>query len=127
MSIEIFLEVATELLVEENNELPPKGEVWFDSQGKIKCHICGKSFNKLSSHIIQVHNMNSVEYKEIFELNRGQKLTSKAMCEYFRNRERQDITKHSYKTQFKDGHKSPKKGKPARLQAILNKPTNYNK
>ena len=127
MSIDILIEVATEEIIKEENITPPKGEVWYDQNGKIICHICGKSFNKLSSHIVQVHNINSNEYKEMFELKRGQKLTSKAMEEYFRNKPRTDITKHSSKTKFKNGHISPRKGTKARLQTILERPIEYNK
>lgn len=125
MSIKLFLEVATEELIEKTSELPPKGEVWYDDKDKIICHICGKSFNKLSTHIIQAHNITSGKYKEMFELNKTQKLTSKSMEEYFRNKPRTDITKHSLETRFKNGHTSCRKGEQARLQTILNRPITY--
>ena len=127
MSISILIEVATEEIIKEESILAPKGEIWYDKDGKIKCHICGRSFNKLSSHIVQVHNISSSEYKEMFELNKGQKLTSKAMEEYFRNKPRTDITKHSSKTRFKKGHKSARKGDRVRLQTILERPIEYKK
>ena len=127
MSIDILIEVATEELIQDTNELPPKGEVWYDKNDRIICHICGKGFNKLSSHLVQAHNINSNKYKEMFELKRSQKLTSKGMQEYFKNKPRKDITKYSYKTRFKDGVASCRKGTKARLQTILERPTEYNK
>ena len=127
MSIKELIEVAVKELIKETYTAPPNGEVWYDKDGKIVCHICGKSFNKLSSHIVQAHSINSNEYKEMFELKRGQKLTSKSMEEYFRNKTRVDITKHSHKTRFKDGNKSPRKGTKARLQTLLERPIEYNK
>ena len=125
MSIDILIEVAREELIKDTIELPSKGEIWYDKNGKIICHICGKSFNKLSSHLVQVHNISASEYKEMFELNKCQKLTSKWMEEYFRNKPRKDITKYSLNTRFKDKHKSPRKGQKARLQAILERPIVY--
>ena len=127
MSIDILIEVAREELIKDTIELPSKGEIWYDENGKIICHVCGRSFNKLSSHLVQAHNISSSEYKEMFELNRGQKLTSKSMEEYFRNKPRKDITKYSMETRFKDKHKSPRKGKKARLQTILENPIKYKK
>ena len=70
---------------------------------------------------------NSNKYKEMFELKRSQKLTSKGMQEYFKNKPRKDITKYSYKTRFKDGVASCRKGTKARLQTILERPTEYDK
>ena len=127
MSIDILIEVATEELIQDTNELPPKGEVWYDKNDRIICHICGKGFNKLSSHLVQAHNINSDEYKEMFELKKGQKLTSRGMQEYFRNKPRKDITKYSSGTRFKDGNVSCRKGTKARLQTLLERPIKYAK
>lgn len=44
MSIDILIEVAREELIKNTIELPSKGEIWYDKNGKIICHICGKSF-----------------------------------------------------------------------------------
>lgn len=127
MGIDILIEVAIEELIKESNVKPPKGEIWYDKNGKVICHICGKSFNKLSSHLVQQHNINAHDYKEIFELKRTAKLTSKTMQEYFKNKPRKDITQYSHKTRFKEGKQSVLKGKKQRLQTILERPTEYKK
>ena len=127
MSIDILIEVAIEELIQDINELPPKGEVWYDKNGRVICHICGKGFNKLSSHLVQAHNINSDKYKEMFELKKGQKLTSKGMQEYFKSKPRKDITRYSGETRFKKGVKGCRKGTKARLQTLLERPTKYDK
>jgi len=63
----------------------------------------------------------------MFELKRSQKLTSKGMQEYFRNKPRKDITKYSSGTRFKNSNVSCRKGTKARLQTILERPTEYDK
>ena len=127
MSIDILIQVATEEIIKDNYSLPPEGEIWYDKNGKVICHICGKSFSKLSSHTVQAHNINSNTYKEMFGLKKTCKLTSKSLSEYFKNKTRKDITKHSNKTQFKKGKPSVRKGEKARLQTLLERPTEYKK
>ncbi len=45
------------------------GVVSYDDQGKVICHKCGRSFNKLITHVIQKHNMTSREYKKKYGLD----------------------------------------------------------
>lgn len=106
---------------------PPAGELWYDKEGRVICHMCGRAFNKLSAHIVQAHGIGSEEYKEIFGLNRSTKLTSKGMQEYFRNQERVDVTTVSSKTQFKAGEPSKRKRGETRLQTYINRPGKYKK
>lgn len=98
--------------------IPPHGEVHQDIEGKIICHICGRSYNKLGAHIIQKHKISIDRYKEMFELNRSQSLTSKALREVFKNNKNTDNVIIHRKT-FKKGHKSSKK--PRRLQYKKNR------
>ena len=127
MSINIFLDVAKEELSRQGDKLPPKGELCTDKNEKLICHICGKSFNNLSLHIVQKHNMSIDSYKEEFELKKSCKLTSKKLNKYFKEREREDITKHSSKTRFSKGKESVRKGENVRLQVLLERPIEYKK
>ena len=83
------------------------------------------SYNFILPHT--QNNINSDEYKEMFELKKGQKLTSRGMQEYFRNKPRKDITKYSSGTRFKNGNVSCRKGTKARLQTLLERPIKYAK
>jgi hypothetical protein len=49
------------------------GIIEFDESGKPICEICKKSFNRVISHVRQVHNMNEREYKITygFDLKKG--------------------------------------------------------
>lgn len=127
MSIKTLIEVATEEIIKENATLPPRGEVWYNEKGKIICHICGKSFDKLTTHLVQVHDMNASEYKITFGLKNTQKLTSKGLEEYFRVNNKNLITKYSNRTKFKKGIPSVRKGTKARLQVLIERPIEYNK
>lgn len=51
------------------NPLPPKGEVKYDNQGRPICHICGRAFNRVTSHAHKEHDISAYEYKKMFELN----------------------------------------------------------
>lgn len=51
------------------HDLPPKGEIHYDKNGKPICHICGKAYHKLMSHVVQKHGMTEREYKDEFSLD----------------------------------------------------------
>lgn len=95
--------------------IPPNGEIHYDSEGNVICHVCGRSFKKLTEHIKFKHGMDKEAYKEKFELNRNCKLTGKNFIPNIMN----DITEYSEKTRFKEGHKNSKKTR--RLQSIKNR------
>lgn len=50
--------------------LPPYAEVQYDDKGYPICHICGRAYKKLLSHVWQKHGMTEKEYKEKFGLDR---------------------------------------------------------
>ena len=52
-----------------------KGKLYFNEQGLPICHICGKAYNRLLTHVRQKHDMSAYGYKEHFGLN-----TSKSIC-----------------------------------------------
>ncbi len=45
------------------------GKVEYSEDGKVICHICGKSFNKLLTHVWQAHGLSEKEYKLKFGLD----------------------------------------------------------
>lgn len=49
------------------------GIIEYDKNGKPVCEICGKSFNRVLSHVRQKHDMNEREYKKKFgfDLKKG--------------------------------------------------------
>lgn len=99
----------------EFHYIPPKGEVHYDNKGSIICHVCGRSFKKLSEHIRTKHHMDKDAYKAKFGLNRSAKLTGTNFIPNVTN----DITQYNLNTRFKEGHK--KSSKPKRLQTIKNR------
>lgn len=98
--------------------IPPDGEIHYDDEGKVICHECGRSYHKLSTHLIGKHKISSKEYKRKHGLNNGAKLTSKSLQEKFKNNPSVDIAK--VRKTFKKGH-TINKGVPKRLQAIKNR------
>ena len=48
---------------------PHYGEVIKNPDGTLVCHICGKSFRKLGSHVYMSHDMTSREYKIMYGLD----------------------------------------------------------
>ena len=49
-------------------DLPLYGELKYSEDGKPICHICGMAFDKVLSHVWQVHDMTEQEYKKQFGL-----------------------------------------------------------
>lgn len=98
--------------------IPPDGEIHYDDEGKVICHECGRSYHKLSTHLIGKHKISPKEYKKKHGLNNGAKLTSKSLQEKFKDNPRVDITK--IRKPFKKGH-MVNKGVPKSLQARKNR------
>ncbi len=57
--------------------LPKYGEIEYDYRGYPRCHICGKAFKKVLSHVTQKHGITAYEYKKQFGLD----VTKGIMCE----------------------------------------------
>lgn len=55
--------------MERKTNHPHYGEVIYDEAGLPKCHICGKSFKKLMTHVVQKHGILAYDYKYMFGLN----------------------------------------------------------
>lgn len=106
--------------------LPPKGRVEHDIQGKVICHICGRSYTRLGSHIRESHNMTISEYKEQFGLCSNARTTESGYSHHMRELsyvyempERLKIAGQA--TRIKKGDKKMRFGKPTRLQETLDK------
>lgn len=48
--------------------LPPKGEIHRNDRGEVICHICGKAYSKLGSHVANSHHISASDYKKRFGL-----------------------------------------------------------
>ena len=57
-------------------DIPPIGEINYSEEGKPICHICGKAYNKLLTHVYYTHKMREKEYKKEFGLNLHQGIAS---------------------------------------------------
>lgn len=104
--------------------LPEAGKVEHDESGKVICHICGRSYNRLGSHVKESHNMSIEEYKEKFGLCRRTKTTEKSysqiMREYaYKNNMDKQISEAGKFTRIKKGENNKRKNKKVRLQEIV--------
>lgn len=108
------------------HDIPAAGTIAYDEQGKVICHICGKSFVRLGSHIKENHEMTIDEYKERFGLCKRTKTTEKSysdtMSRYAKNNGMdQQILQAGKTTRIQKGQVDKRKGKKVRLQEILDK------
>ena len=108
------------------HDIPATGTIAYDEQGKVICHICGKSFVRLGSHIKENHEMTIDEYKERFGLCKRTKTTEKSysdtMSRYAKNNGMdQQILQAGKTTRIQKGQVDKRKGKKVRLQEILDK------
>lgn len=97
---------------------PEKGVKAKDSKGRLICHICGRAYDSLSSHIHTKHNISIKEYKEMFQLNRGGSLVSESVRNTCRNNNNYKGKRHSGRQFYKDHDIS--KGVSRRLEGINN-------
>ena len=79
------------------HSIPVAGTIAYDDQGKIICHICGKSFVRLGSHIKESHGLTIAEYKD------------------------QQLLEAGKATRIKKGDTHMRKGKEVRLQERIDK------
>ena len=55
--------------IENSKEHEYYGRVQYTLEGLLVCHICGKSFRKLASHVVQKHKIEARDNKVTFGLN----------------------------------------------------------
>ena len=108
------------------NPLPNPGEIALDKRGFVVCHICGKAYKRLGSHIKESHGMTIAEYKEKFGLCASSRTTedsySEVMRQYaFANDMPEQLRVAGFNTRVKTGETHLRKGKQTRLQETLDK------
>lgn len=100
------------------NPLPKKGEIAYTEDGKPICHICGKGYDKLMSHVYQTHEITARDYKIEFGLDLNQGIMSeeskekarKAVEENYDSIVVDNLLTKGVGTRFEKGH-SRTKGK----------------
>ena len=108
------------------NPIPEHGRIEHDENGKVVCHVCGRAYSRLGSHIKESHNMTIKEYKEKYGLCANARTTeenySKTMrtLAYKYNMDKQ-LIETGKNTRFKNGDSTARKNKEVRLQEILDK------
>lgn len=101
--------------------LPEPGTVARDESGKVICHICGRSYTRLGSHIKESHGMTTAEYKEHYGLCNSTKTTEAAYSThmqelaYIHGMDKR-LLKAGMSTRIKKGETDKRKNKPVRLQ-----------
>lgn len=115
-----------------DNPLPQLGKIEHDHRGYVVCHICGRAYKRLGSHIRESHNMTIAEYKEKFGLCNNAKTTEKNYSVHMHELAykydmptRLQITGQA--TRIKKGQTDKRKGKKSRLQECLDRSERYTK
>lgn len=106
--------------------LPKEGNVEKDERGYVICHICGKAYKKLGSHVANKHNMTTDIYREKFGLCSRTKITetnySQKMSAFaYKNNMPEQLKAIGLNTRIKFGEKDKRKGKKIRLQERIHK------
>ena len=115
-----------------DNPLPALGKIEYDHRGYVICHICGRAYKRLGSHIKESHQMTIAEYKEKFELCNKSKTTEKNYSQHMHDLAyKYDMPKQliltGRDTRVKKGEKDKRLGKKVRLQECLDKSARYKK
>ena len=115
-----------------DNPLPALGKIAYDHRGYVVCHICGRAYKRLGSHIKESHGMSIAEYKAKFELCNNAKTTERNYSEHMHNLAyKYDMPKRlqitGYPTRIKKGQRDMRLGKKSRLQECLDKSERYKK
>lgn len=108
------------------NPLPAHGRIKHDATGKVICHICGRAYTRLGSHVKESHDMTIEEYKEKFGLCKRAKTTegcySKTMRNHAMNNNMNErLLIAGQGTRIQKGQVDMRKGKKVCLQEILEK------
>ena len=109
-----------------DNPLPQPGKIERDHRGYVICHICGRAYKRLGSHIKESHSMSITEYKEQFELCNNAKTTEQNYSRHmhdlaYKYEMPQRLQIAGKATRIKKGQKHMRLGKKVRLQECLDK------
>lgn len=113
-----------------DNPLPKLGKVAHDHRGYVICHICGRAYKRLGSHIRESHEMTIAEYKEKFELCNNAKTTERNYSVHMHDLAyKYDMPKRlkimGEPTRIKKGQRDMRLGKKVRLQECLDRSERY--
>ena len=113
-----------------DNSLPKLGTIERDYRGYVVCHICGRAYKRLGSHVKETHHMSIAEYKAKFELCNNAKTTEKNYSEHMHNLAyKYDMPKRlqitGMATRIKKGENDKRLGKKVRLQECINRSERY--
>ena len=108
------------------NPIPEKGRIEHDEHGRVVCHICGRAYTRLGSHVKESHSMTIEEYKEEFGLCKRSKTTESVYsCTMHnhakRNKMDERLLAAGKATRIQKGQTHMRKGKKVCLQEILDK------
>ena len=100
------------MTVQKQEHHPHYGEVIHDKNGNVVCHICGKSYKKLLTHVWQTHGYTKQEYKLMFGLDQSKGLIADSTREKLQNAVakhydvvvKTNLIKHGSNTRFTEGH-----------------------
>lgn len=106
--------------------LPPHGQVMKDGRGYVICHICGRSYRRLGSHVKESHGMSIAEYKAEFGLCANARTTEDnyhaVMVKHaLDNNMDEQLNRTGFATRIKNGQKDKRLGKEVRLQERLDR------
>ena len=115
-----------------DNALPDIGRIAYDYRGCVICHICGRAYKRLGSHIRETHHMTISAYKEQFGLCNNARTTEKAYSQRmhdsaYENGMSERLRETGKKTRVKKGETKLRKGKKVRLQECLDRSDRYKK
>lgn len=116
---------------ERQTDSPYYGTIAYDKNGLPICHICGKSYRKVLSHVVQKHGINAREYKIMFGLEVRKGIICEETKEVLREKNKQNydlvvaknLLKGGEKTRFKNGGKGRMKNmvsEQTRRKLIMN-------
>ena len=108
------------------NKPPNRGEIAYDNRGFVICHVCGRAYRRLGSHIRESHGITISEYKEIFGLCNNSRTTEANYSQYMRDLAYKNnmpalLIKVGESTRIKRGEKDRRLGKKVRLQECLSR------
>jgi hypothetical protein len=115
-----------------DNPLPKLGTIELDYRGYVICHICGRAYKRLGSHIKESHGITIAEYKEKFELCNNARTTEQNYSQHMHDLaykydmpNRLQITGKA--TRIQKGQKHLRLGKKVRLQECFDRSKRYKK
>ena len=114
------------------NPIPDKGRIEYDNRGCVVCHICGRAYKRLGSHIKESHKMTIAEYKEAYGLCNNARTTeteysNKMRDLAYKNGMVERLQKFGFNTRIQKGETDKRKNKRVRLQECLDKMDRYSK